>query len=96
MKVPRSAGLAADVRRYPNVRSIIVHADAIPGGEREGPIPGTFVDEPVDGSSGEAGHDDDIAGFRCLSHHRCHRRHRWDTPRRWPRFGDMPGIVQRG
>lgn len=53
------AGLAADVRRYPNVRSIIVHADAIPGGEREGPIPGTFVDEPVDGSSGEAGHDDE-------------------------------------
>ncbi len=52
------AALAGSERSYPNVRSIIVHADAIPGGEREGPIEGTFVDEE-EWSSGEAGHDDE-------------------------------------
>jgi Mlc titration factor MtfA (ptsG expression regulator) len=53
------AGLDPSVRSLPNVRSIIVHADAIPSGEREGPIEGTFVDDPDDWSAGEAGHDDD-------------------------------------
>jgi len=53
------AGLEPPVRAYPNVRSIIVHADPIPGGEREGPVAGTFVDDPDDWSSGEAGHDDE-------------------------------------
>ena len=52
-------GLEPAVRSYANVRSIIVHAEAIAaGGEREGPVEGTFIDE--DGwSSGEAGHDDE-------------------------------------
>lgn len=45
-------------RTYPNVRSIIVHAEAIASGEREGPVEGTIVDED-DWSSGEAGHDDE-------------------------------------
>lgn len=52
------AVLAGPERGYPNVRSIIVHADAIPAGEREGPVEGTIVDDD-DWSSGEAGHDDD-------------------------------------
>jgi hypothetical protein len=51
--------LAGRERTYPNVRSIIVHADPIPGGEREGPVEGTWIDDPDDWSSGEAGHDDD-------------------------------------
>ncbi len=52
------AGLEAEVRRFPNVRSIIVHAEAIAaGGEREGPA-GTYVDDE-DWSAGEAGHDDE-------------------------------------
>ncbi|WP_421119044.1 zinc-dependent peptidase [Aquihabitans daechungensis] len=51
-------GLGALERSYPNVRSIIVHADAIPAGERKGPVEGTYVDDE-DWSSGEAGHDDE-------------------------------------
>ncbi|HWJ61273.1 MAG TPA: M90 family metallopeptidase [Acidimicrobiales bacterium] len=50
--------LAERERQYPNVRSIIVHADAIPAGEREGPVEGTWVDDE-EWSSGEAGHDDE-------------------------------------
>ena len=52
-------GLPVEDRSYPNVRSIIVHADPIAGGEREGPVEGTFVDDPDEWSSGEAGHDDE-------------------------------------
>jgi Mlc titration factor MtfA (ptsG expression regulator) len=52
-------GLEPAVRSYGNVRSIIVHAEAIAaGGEREGPVEGTYIDDD-DWSSGEAGHDDD-------------------------------------
>lgn len=53
------AALGPDERAFRNVRSIIVHAEAIPGGEREGPVEGTWIDDPDDWSSGEAGHDDD-------------------------------------
>jgi len=53
------AGLGRLERSFPNVRSIIVHADPIEGGEREGPVEGTFIDDPEDWSSGEAGHDDE-------------------------------------
>lgn len=53
------AGLDPSARSFANVRSIIVHADPIAGGEREGPVDGTFVDDPDEWSSGEAGHDDD-------------------------------------
>ncbi len=53
------SGLPADAATYPNVRSIIVHADPLPAGEREGPVEGTWVDDPDDWSSGEAGHDDE-------------------------------------
>jgi Mlc titration factor MtfA (ptsG expression regulator) len=73
------ACLDPPVRGYPNVRSIIVHADAIPGGERAGPIEGTFVDDPDDGSAGEAGHDDEPIALAWsnvvwdLRHHRSGR-----------------------
>lgn len=52
------AGSSPEVQTYPNVRSIIVHAHAIAGGEREGPVEGTWVDDE-EWSSGEAGHDDE-------------------------------------
>ena len=72
------AVLAGGARGYPNVRSIIVHADPIPSGEREGPVAGTFVDDE-EWSSGEAGHDDDPIALAWsdvlwdLRHHRSGR-----------------------
>jgi Mlc titration factor MtfA (ptsG expression regulator) len=52
------AHLTEPARSSPNVRSVIVHAEAIPSGEREGPVEGTWVDDE-EWSSGEAGHDDE-------------------------------------